>query len=160
MEIDDHEFKLEKLISKLTKVNQKITCAESCTGGLVCKILTDIGGSSAWFDRGFIVYSNQSKVDLLGVDLSIIESFGAVSEETALAMAKGALKNSEASLSVAITGIAGPGGGTIEKPLGTVCIAWVSSTFSHTTREHFQGNRDSIRVASARAALLGLYGRL
>lgn len=104
-----------------------LVCAESCTGGGVAAALTDLAGSSAWFDRGFVTYSNQAKQDMLGVSPETLAKFGAVSRETVTEMARGALLHSGAQLSVAISGIAGPGGGTPDKPVGTVWIAWGSA---------------------------------
>jgi nicotinamide-nucleotide amidase len=98
--------------------------AESCTGGLVAGAITDIAGSSAWFDRGFVTYTNEAKHDLLGVPEAVLREHGAVSEATARAMAEGAVARSLAHLAVAVTGIAGPGGGSDQKPVGTVCFAW------------------------------------
>ena len=114
----------EQLAEMFLKTSCKLVTAESCTGGGLAEILTRIPGSSAWFERGFITYSNESKHEILSVPLETLEQFGAVSEETANAMAKGALENSRAEYGVAITGIAGPEGGTEEKPVGTVCFAW------------------------------------
>lgn len=114
---------VEILANFLVKKNCKLVTAESCTGGGLAEILTRFSGSSAWFDRGYVVYSNDSKIDLLSVSLETLETFGAVSEETAIAMAKGALQHSNADYSVSITGIAGPNGGSEEKPVGMVCFA-------------------------------------
>src|ERR1700710_1922946 len=102
-----------------------VATAESCTGGLVAGALTGIGGSSAWFERGFVTYSNHAKIEMLGVAPDIIETHGAVSEETARAMAQGALLESRAQAALSVTGIAGPTGGTRDKPVGTVCFGWV-----------------------------------
>ncbi len=134
-----------------------LALAESCTGGLAAASITDIAGSSAWFDRGYITYSNTAKQEMLSVTADTIAQYGAVSEQTAIAMAKGALQHSQADIAVSITGIAGPSGGTAEKPVGTVCFAWVSkadSTFS--TTEYFTGNRASIRQQAAAFAISGV----
>ncbi|MGB3167085.1 MAG: CinA family protein [Alteraurantiacibacter sp.] len=112
-----------RVVEANVKVGRSIVLAESCTGGLVAGAITDIPGSSAVFDRGFVTYSNESKVEALGVPLDIIEAFGAVSIATAFAMAKGALERSGADVAVAISGIAGPSGGTLLKPVGTVVFA-------------------------------------
>ncbi len=160
MNLSSRNFDYQQLVSKLVVLNKKVTCAESCTGGLLSKILTDFDGSSSWFDRGFIVYSNQSKVDLLGVKKSTIDKFGAVSEQTVLEMASGALNNSKADIGIAISGIAGPEGGTPEKPVGTVYIGWASSDFHDSDRKNFKGGRHLVRERSVEAALLGLYARL
>ena len=131
--------------------------AESCTGGLVAAAITDVAGSSAWFDRGFVTYSNEAKVELLGVPDATLREHGAVSEATARAMAEGALARSNAQVAVAVTGVAGPGGGSSEKPVGTVCFAWASRarpTIAVTRR--FDGGRAAIRQASVVEALRGL----
>ena len=117
-------------------------------------MVTDIAGSSAWFDRGFVTYSNGAKQDMLGVPAERIAEQGAVSQEVALAMARGALANSGADVAVAVTGIAGPGGGTEDKPVGTVCFAWVREGRTPVTqRVQFAGNREEIRHQTVRLAL-------
>lgn len=113
-----------ELAEQLRTKNLKITLAESCTGGLLAAQLTDLSHASQWFDRGFVTYSNEAKTELIGVSPTLIENHGAVSEEVAQAMARGALANSRAQVSIAITGIAGPGGGSAHKPVGMVCFAW------------------------------------
>ena len=137
-----------------------LTCAESCTGGWIAKVLTDRPGSSNWFDRGFVTYTNRAKQEMLGVSSETLAIHGAVSRETVLEMAHGALANSAAGYAVAVSGIAGPGGGSEEKPVGTVWIAWVCDGFADATCEHFQGDRESVRLASVEAALAGLVARL
>ncbi len=138
-----------------------VTTAESCTGGLVAAALTDIAGSSAWFERGFVTYSNHAKVEMLGVDADLIETRGAVSEDVARAMAEGALLESRAQLAVSITGIAGPGGGTRDKPVGTVCFAWVEmEEAAQSETMHFAGDRAQVREQSVRHALGGLLLRV
>jgi nicotinamide-nucleotide amidase len=130
----------------LQKRNYMLTLAESCTGGLVSAAMTEVAGSSAWFDRGFITYSNAAKQEMLNVPAKILEQHGAVSEETALAMAIGALKHSKADIAGSITGIAGPAGGSASKPVGTVCFAWVSKDgLSTTSTERYLGNRQAVR---------------
>lgn len=114
---------VRELAEQLTQNALKICTAESCTGGLIAKSFTDLGGSSAWFECGFVTYSNASKTEMLGVPESIIRDYGAVSEAVASAMASGALQHSAADLAIAVTGIAGPDGGSEEKPVGTVWIA-------------------------------------
>ena len=109
----------------LHEKNISIVSAESCTGGWLAKRITDLEGSSAIFDRGFVTYSNQAKQDMLGVSKEIIDCYGAVSEQVAIEMVKGALANSQADIALSISGIAGPGGGTAEKPVGTVCFGWM-----------------------------------
>jgi len=140
---------------------QKLTVAESCTGGWLAKVITDLNGSSDWFDRGFVTYSNESKIDMLGVSSSVLEQFGAVSIETVNAMALGALQHSQADLSIAISGIAGPSGGTDEKPVGTVCFAWAkseaqSAKIIHAETIVFNGDRNSVREQAVQFALDGI----
>ena len=142
-----------KLIQKLARQclakNILLVAAESCTGGLLSTLLTREAGSSKWFDRGFVTYSNNSKIDSLGVRGETLENFGAVSQEIANEMAKGALKNSEANLSISITGIAGPEGGSLDKPVGTVFFSIANQ--EKIILEHkgdFKGSRDKIREES------------
>lgn len=131
-----------------------IVTAESCTGGLLAATLTDIAGSSSCFDRGFITYSNSAKQEILGIKPKVLEEFGAVSEEVAKGMAEGALKDSHADVGVAITGVAGPTGGTDDKPVGTVCFGWARLGFAtKTIKVHFSGDRNSIRMQSVSYAL-------
>jgi len=138
----------------------RVATAESCTGGLVAGAITAIAGSSDWFDRGFVTYSNESKHELLGVAEAVLREHGAVSEPTAIAMAEGALMRSAAALSVAITGIAGPGGGTASKPVGMVCFAWAERGGATTSTTHFvDGDRTEVRHASVAIALRGLLDR-
>jgi nicotinamide-nucleotide amidase len=132
--------------------------AESCTGGLIAASCTQLSGSSAWFERGFVTYSNAAKSELLGVDASLIEAQGAVSEEVAKAMALGALAHSPAHISVAVTGIAGPTGGSDAKPVGTVWLAWAwrdakQGIHCEAMLQHFQGSRAEVRYATAELAL-------
>lgn len=143
----------EKLIAK----QWQLTIAESCTGGMLGEQITSMAGSSVWFDCGFITYSNASKSKLLDVEPQTIDAEGAVSEMTASEMALGALNNSQSHLSVAITGIAGPSGGTAAKPVGTVCFGWASefgTTFSAT--HQFSGDRHAIRQQAVLTAIQGL----
>ena len=135
-----------------------LALAESCTGGLVCAALTDLAGSSDWFERGYITYSNQAKTECLDVAAETIESFGAVSEQVAKAMSEGAQKNAGVNISVSITGIAGPAGGSIEKPVGTVCFGWtitkenlVAMTICKTMQ--FSGDRQAVREQARDYAL-------
>jgi nicotinamide-nucleotide amidase len=131
--------------------------AESCTGGLVAGAITDIAGSSAWFERGFVTYTNESKQALLGVPEAVLREHGAVSEATARAMAEGALAQSLGHLAVAITGIAGPSGGSPEKPVGMVCFAWAGKGLPTTAiTRYFPGGRADVRRAAVVAALEGL----
>jgi len=135
----------EKLVSTLTRHELMLATAESCTGGLLGKVITDISGSSAVYERGFITYANQAKIEMLGVERNQILQHGAVSEEVAAAMASGAIKQSEAHVAISTTGIAGPGGGTAEKPVGTVCFGWQVTDSLNTSTQHFDGNRDEVR---------------
>jgi nicotinamide-nucleotide amidase len=137
-----------------------ITTAESCTGGLVAGAITAVAGSSDWFERGFVTYSNAAKVEQLSVPTEAIERFGAVSEEVACAMALGALKASRAQWAVAVTGIAGPTGGSTEKPVGTVCFAWAGPGATGSERWLLRGDRAAVRQASVAIALRGLIDRL
>jgi nicotinamide-nucleotide amidase len=134
-----------------------LVTAESCTGGWIAKTLTDLAGSSAWFDAGVVTYSYQAKEALLGVNPQTLERTGAVSEETALEMVSGALARFGAGLAVAVTGIAGPSGGTPEKPVGTVWIGWKRrGGYGHARLFHFAGDRDDVRRQTVAAALAGL----
>ncbi len=134
-----------------------LVTAESCTGGWVAKTLTDLPGSSAWFDAGVVAYSYEAKQALLGVDPRILERVGAVSEEIALEMVSGALARFGAGVAVAVTGIAGPGGGTVEKPVGTVWIAWKRrGGYAHAQLFRFDGDREAVRRQTVAAALGGL----
>lgn len=138
-----------------------LAAAESCTGGWAAQVITAIAGSSAWFDRGFVTYSNQAKQDMLGVSASTLAQSGAVSEATASEMAAGALARSRAHAAFAISGIAGPTGGSAEKPVGTVCFAWAQAAGGvETATMSFAGDRRAIRALSVRAALQGLLDRL
>jgi nicotinamide-nucleotide amidase len=150
---------IEELVAALAnclkQAQLKLITAESCTGGGLAYALTSLAGSSSWFERGLVTYSNQAKRDLLGVKPQTLTTFGAVSEQTAREMAEGALLHTPAAnISVAITGIAGPDGGSPDKPLGTVWFAWSNverGTFSHL--ENFSGDRKSIREQAVRIAL-------
>ncbi|MBU3909184.1 MAG: nicotinamide-nucleotide amidohydrolase family protein [Gammaproteobacteria bacterium] len=134
-----------------------IATAESCTGGWAAQVITHTPGSSAWFERGFITYTNDSKTDMLGVRMNTITQFGAVSPETAGEMAQGALENSRAAISLAITGIAGPTGGSPDKPVGTVCFGWCIKGRAPSCQSRlFSGDRESIRRQSVIHALAGL----
>jgi len=140
---------IQKLARQCLEKNILLVAAESCTGGLLSTLLTREAGSSKWFDRGFVTYSNNSKIDSLGVRGETLENFGAVSQEIANEMAKGALKNSEANLSISITGIAGPDGGSLDKPVGTVFFSIANQ--EKIILEHkgdFKGSRDKIREES------------
>ena len=133
-----------------------LASAESCTGGMVAAACTDLAGSSAWFERGFVTYSNAAKTQQLGVEAALIAQHGAVSEAVARAMAQGALFHSKAQVTLAITGVAGPAGGTLDKPVGTVWFAWAMPEGIHSELRHFEGDRAAVRQASALHSLLGL----
>ena len=157
----DSDAHLENLIQHVadTLLDRKLqlTTAESCTGGWLAKCCTDLTGSSAWFDRGFIPYSNKAKQELLSVSSTTLERYGAVSIQTAIEMAEGALKNSQASISVAITGIAGPTGGTKIKPVGTVCFAFSTKNNPTISAQYlFNGDREMIRRQAVTTALEGI----
>jgi nicotinamide-nucleotide amidase len=132
-----------------------LVTAESCTGGGIAQAVTRISGSSAWFDRGFVTYSNASKEEMLGVSPETLEQHGAVSEATVREMAEGALQYSRAQLALSVSGIAGPTGGTPEKPVGMVWFAWATSDAVHTSCHHLPGNRDAVRAKSVQIALQG-----
>jgi nicotinamide-nucleotide amidase len=146
----------QSLGSKLRERGALLVTAESCTGGWAAQVVTAIAGSSAWFERGFVTYSNEAKVELLGVRRETLERHGAVSEETAREMALGALARSRGTLALAVTGIAGPGGGSPDKPVGTVCFAWArrGATARSETRR-FAGDREAVRRQSVERALQG-----
>ena len=147
-----------EVTNHLSLMRLVVVTAESCTGGWLAKVLTDTAGSSKWFDRGFITYSNASKIDLLGVSPAILNSWGAVSEQTARAMAEGARRRGIGNLAVSISGIAGPNGGSPQKPVGTVWFAW-----SHTgqgviaAHRRFDGDRASVRRQAVMTALKGIF---
>jgi len=139
----------------------KLALAESCTGGLVCATLTELSGSSEWFERGYITYSNQAKTECLGVPTALIKAHGAVSEPVAKAMAEGAQINAGVDLAISITGIAGPNGGTKDKPVGTVCFGWAirnaaGETVTTCQTKLFVGERQAIRQQATEHALAGL----
>ncbi len=137
-----------------------MTTAESCTGGLIAGACTELAGSSLWFDRGVVTYSNEAKVDLLGVPAELIAQHGAVSEPVTMAMAQGALARSKAQIAVAVTGVAGPGGGSPDKPVGTVWLAWACHDGLVQAERHvFGGDRAAVRSATVRCALQGVLHR-
>ncbi|MES9963404.1 MAG: nicotinamide-nucleotide amidase [Candidatus Sedimenticola sp. 20ELBAFRAG] len=146
-----------RLGERLAAKGLVMAAAESCTGGWIAKAMTDIAGSSGCFDRGFVTYSNEAKQEMLGVTRSTLEKHGAVSEETVGEMVRGALVNSRASVAVAVSGIAGPGGGTAEKPVGTVCFAWgVEGRVSDIATHQFTGDREAVRRQAVISALNGV----
>lgn len=149
---------LESLAIKTAQILREsavvLVTAESCTGGWVAKLMTDIAGSSAWFDRGFVTYTNQSKQELLQVSSDALEQYGAVSEQVVKEMTAGALANSQGTLALAISGIAGPSGGSEAKPVGTVCFSWQrlgESSIEETQR--FAGDRQTVRAQAVQYAL-------
>lgn len=150
----------EAVLVACRSVGLKLATAESCTGGLISACLTAVAGSSDVFERGFVTYTNEAKGMMLGVDPALFETHGAVSEEVARAMAEGALKRSAAKISVAVTGIAGPGGGTLEKPVGLVHMAAAKDGAETLHARHvFDGDRDDVRAQTVTAAL-EMVGRL
>lgn len=162
---DVDQTSLEALAAQLGECllasGEKLSTAESCTGGWVAQCVTAIAGSSDWFDRGFVTYSNDAKTEMLGVPGEVLAEHGAVSEPVAVAMAQGALIRSRAQWSLAITGVAGPTGGSVAKPVGTVCFSWAGSDGSVATETcHFKGDREAVRAQSVRHALAGLLARL
>jgi len=161
MRIDDDLYTLAlQLGHALEARRQMAATAESCTGGLVAGAITAVAGSSAWFDRGFITYSNDAKIEQLGVSRETLATFGAVSTQTAAEMAAGALRASRAQWTLAVTGIAGPGGGTIDKPVGLVCFGWAGPGGASSEQRLLQGDRAAIRRDSVRIALRGLIDRV
>ena len=151
-----HELALHVSIALSTR-QQRLAVAESCTGGWIAKVATDLPGSSAWFDRGFISYSNAAKTELLGVQASTLSACGAVSAEVVAEMATGALARSHADVALAVSGIAGPDGGSTEKPVGTVYLAWAWRDGTvQTEKRLFAGNRDAVRLQTVAAALQGI----
>jgi len=149
--------KLAKAVGQLLKKSRQVlVTAESCTGGWAAQAVTSVAGSSDWFERGFVTYSNDSKRELLGVAEATLDERGAVSEETAREMALGALARSKGTLALAITGVAGPAGGSKEKPVGTVCFAWALGDAVHSETRRFSGDRESVRRQSVVRALEGV----
>ena len=147
----------EKLGAVLKDRGLMLATAESCTGGWIGQAVTMVPGSSGWFERGFVTYSNDAKHEALGVKQETLTKHGAVSEQAVMEMAQGALERSRAQISVAVSGVAGPDGGTREKPVGTVCIAWARSGAPVSARRfQFAGDRDAVRRQSVIAALVGL----
>ena len=149
-----------KVGDRLLSRNEMLVTAESCTGGWVSMLVTSIIGSSAWFDRGFVTYSNEAKQEMLAVDKQVIEIHGAVSEEVARQMVQCAVEHSHALAGLSVTGIAGPGGGTVEKPVGTVCFGWLVDGQCATETCHFSGDREQIREQSVRYVLTEMLARL
>ncbi len=150
----------QQLAQILIQRHWKIALAESCTGGLVSARLTELAGSSEWFERGYVTYSNQAKIDCLGVPNATLERFGAVSEEVARSMVQGAQKNAGVQVAIAITGIAGPTGGSPEKPVGTVCFGWAIDEQWICKTAHFIGDRQAVREQACDFALSELLALL
>ncbi len=152
--MNENSIQLITRLATLTCSKQlRICTAESCTGGLIAKSFTDLAGSSDWFECGFVTYSNQSKTEMIGVPESVIAEYGAVSEAVVNAMASGALRNSAADISIAVTGVAGPAGGSDDKPVGTVWIGVASSHQQMAIKYQFDGDREAIREATMRQAI-------
>jgi nicotinamide-nucleotide amidase len=148
------------LAHELKRRGLMMATAESCTGGLIAGACTEVSGSSDWFERGFVTYSNAAKSELLGVPAELIAQHGAVSEPVARSMAAGALAHSPAQLAVSVTGVAGPTGGSADKPVGTVWFGWATPAGTFTERQRFDGDRAAVRAATVRHALAGLLQRL
>ena len=142
-----------QLAARLLANGQMMAAAESCTGGMIAAACTDLAGSSAWFERGFVSYSNAAKTELLGVPEALIAEHGAVSEPVVRAMAQGALQHSHAQVAVAVTGVAGPGGGSLDKPVGSVWFGWATPAGVVTQLCHFEGDRHLVRQASVQHAM-------
>lgn len=149
-----------KVGQKLKSSRAMLVTAESCTGGWVAQAVTSIAGSSDWFERGFVTYSNDAKQELLGVRSETLARHGAVSEETAREMAQGALARSKGTVALAVTGVAGPGGGSAAKPVGMVCFAWASKHAVQSETRRFSGDRESVRKQSVIRALEGVLEQL
>jgi nicotinamide-nucleotide amidase len=162
MDADDELYLLAQAVGlKLKQTGLMLATAESCTGGWLAQCITAVPGSSGWFDRGYVTYSNAAKTEMLGVEPGLIDRYGAVSEQVARAMAAGALRNSDADIAIAITGIAGPGGGSLEKPVGTVWIALQRRGGDGVARMFvFSGDRRGIRCAAVGEVLLDLNANL
>ena len=156
--MDNELFEIAQQLGRLLKSKgKKIATAESCTGGWIAQMITGVSGSSAWFDRGFVTYSNAAKMQMLGVKPETLDKFGAVSVQTATEMVAGTLAHSDADCAIAVTGIAGPDGGTAEKPVGTVFIAWADKNKDvKVVQKKLMGNRHQIRRQTVKIALEGL----
>ncbi len=144
---------VENLADALRARGWRLATAESCTGGLIAAACTDLAGSSDWFERGFVSYSNQAKTELLGVPPALIAAHGAVSEAVARAMAEGAIAHSRAQVSIAVTGVAGPSGGSVDKPVGTVWFGWCVGGQTQAERQLFAGDRATVRAQTVAHAL-------
>jgi nicotinamide-nucleotide amidase len=157
--MDAELYSLAGRVGDALKARSQVLCtAESCTGGWIGQALTMVPGSSKWFDRGFVTYTNEAKQEMLGVTADTLKKYGAVSEQAVIEMARGALARSRAQVVVAVSGIAGPSGGSKNKPVGTVCLAWGRAGEEPAAKTvHFQGDRDAVRRQTVIAALEGLY---
>jgi len=144
---------VSELAARMLDKGWMLVTAESCTGGMIAAACTDLSGSSNWFERGFVTYSNEAKTEMLGVDPALIEAHGAVSEAVARAMAFGAVRHSRAQVSVAVTGVAGPTGGSKEKPVGTVWFGFMVDGVLSSETKRFDGDRAAVRAATVRYAL-------
>ena len=152
---------LTQISAQLLTHGWMLATAESCTGGMIAAACTDLAGSSQWFERGFVTYSNAAKTELLGVPTALIAQHGAVSEPVARAMAEGAVAHAHAQVAVAVTGVAGPTGGSADKPVGTVCFGWaVADGRTRTTTQRFDGDRAAVRWQAALFALQGAWDML
>ena len=162
--IDVQESQIDALATRLGRQlafsGGMIATVESCTGGLIARALTETPGSSQWFDRGFVTYSNEAKIEMVGVSAQTLAAFGAVSEPTALEMAGGALARSRARMSLSVTGVAGPGGGSADKPVGTVWFGWSTDGVVTTEMRRFAGDRAAVRQATLAHALRGVVQRM
>ena len=147
------EALVQELAAELLARGWMLATADSCTGGLIAGACTDLAGSSAWLERGFVSYSNASKTQMLGVDAALIAQHGAVSEPVARAMAHGALQHSQAQVALSVTGVAGPGGGSADKPVGTVWFGWAVNGQVISEVQHFAGDRAAVRQATVRHSL-------
>lgn len=156
---DDLTAMAKRLGACLQAAGWRMATAESCTGGWIAKSVTDLTGSSGWFECGFVTYSNEAKQEMLGVAGASLAANGAVSEAVALEMARGAAARSHADVAVAVSGIAGPGGGTAAKPVGTVCFGYLVPGCAEAETHLFQGGREAVRRASVEQALRGLIAR-
>jgi nicotinamide-nucleotide amidase len=158
--VSEQQALVAQLAELLLARKLMMATAESCTGGLIAGACTDLAGSSAWFERGFVTYSNEAKAESIGVDAALIAAHGAVSEPVARAMAEGAVAHSRAQVSVAVTGVAGPTGGSAEKPVGTVWFGWSVDGRVRTERRRFDGDRAEVRAATVHHALQNLVALL
>lgn len=146
--------------ARLKAARARLVTAESCTGGWAAQVVTSVAGSSGWFERGFVTYSNDAKREVLGVQEKTLKTHGAVSEETAREMAQGALSRGKGDIALAVTGVAGPGGGSPAKPVGMVCFAWASAGSIRSETRQFSGDRESVRRQSVVRALEGVLQHL